>query len=65
MAQHDEPDPTVLTVAEAARLLRISRNNAYSLARRWIATDGADGLPCITLGRSIRVPRRAIDQMLA
>jgi excisionase family DNA binding protein len=59
-----ETDPEVLTVEEAARVLRISRNAAYSLARQWRVTNGRVGLPCIELGRTIRVPRSALDQML-
>ena len=56
--------PEVLTVEEAARLLRIGRNNAYALARQWLATDGGQGLPVVRLGRSLRVPRAALQRML-
>ena len=54
----------VLTIEEAAAILRISRNAAYALARQWRATGGRVGLPCLELGRSLRVPRSAIRQML-
>jgi excisionase family DNA binding protein len=48
----------LLTVAEAARLLRISRNLAYELV--------AQGqLPHVRLGRVIRVPRRGLEQWIA
>ncbi len=60
----EEANPEVLTVPEAAALLRISRNAAYLLARRWLVTGGQEGLPCIELGRSLRVPRPALRQML-
>lgn len=56
--------PEVLTVEEAAALLRISRNSAYALARRWLATDGAEGLPVVKLGRTLRVPRPALLRIL-
>lgn len=56
--------PEVLTVDEAARLLRIGRNNAYALARQWLASGGAHGLPVVRLGRSLRVPRAALQRML-
>jgi excisionase family DNA binding protein len=56
--------PEVLTVDEAARLLRIGRNNAYALAREWLASGGAHGLPVVKLGRSLRVPRAALQRML-
>jgi hypothetical protein len=54
----------VLAVEEAAAILRISRNAAYTLTRKWRATGGLTGLPCVELGRSVRVPRAAIRQML-
>lgn len=60
---HDLPD--VLTIDEAADVLRISRNTAYTLARVWRETDGRKGLPVIELGRSLRVPRAALARLLA
>lgn len=64
MATIDQSDSEVLTVEEAAALLRISRNAAYALARRWRATGGSEGIPCIELGRSLRVPRAALQELL-
>jgi hypothetical protein len=58
-------DAEVLTIEEAAAVLRIGRNAAYALARQWRATGGQQGLPCIELGRTLRVPRRALQQLLA
>jgi excisionase family DNA binding protein len=52
-----------LRVDDAARLLRISRTSAYALANRWLATAGAEGLPAVRIGRSIRVPTAAIDRL--
>ena len=54
----------VLTVEEAAQVLRISRSSAYELARRW-RSDNPSGLPVIQLGRFLRVPRSALEEMLA
>ena len=65
MTSIDLTDDAVLTVEEAARVLRISRNAAYALACQWRATGGQSGLPCLELGRCIRVPRSALAQMLA
>ena len=50
-------DVLLLTVPEAARLLRIGRNLAYELvARREI--------PSVRLGRVIRVPRASLEQWI-
>jgi transposase len=54
----------VLTIDEAADILRISRNSAYLLARRWRDTDGREGLPVIELGRNLRVPRAGLTRLL-
>lgn len=54
----------VLTVEEAASVLRIGRGAAYAAARRWRDTNGRDGLPVITFGRSLRVPAEVLKQML-
>ena len=56
--------PDLLTVEEAAVLLRIGRNKAYSLARQWRATNGRCGLPVVEFGHSLRVPRHALEEML-
>ena len=52
-----DDDWELLTVPEAARLLRIGRNLAYDLIAR-------HELPCVRLGRVIRVPRFALMQWL-
>ncbi len=57
--------PEVLTVEEAAGLLRIGRGAAYELARVWRQTDGREGLPVVRLGRSLRVPRAALERLLS
>lgn len=49
--------PQVLTVPEAAHILRIGRNAAYQLV-----TNG--NIRCIHIGRSIRIPRTALVQFL-
>jgi hypothetical protein len=47
--------PELLTIAEAAKLLRISRTTAYTEAKRFERTGS--GLPVIRIGRSLRAPR--------
>jgi hypothetical protein len=54
----------VLTIEEAAAILRISRNAADAAARQWRATGGKAGLPCIEIGRTLRVPRTELDRLL-
>jgi hypothetical protein len=57
--------PMVLTIEEAARILRISRSGAYGLARRYLATQGTAGLPVVVLrNNSLRVPRWALLHLL-
>jgi len=46
----------MLTVEEAADILRIGRTAAYAMANRWIDTGGEDGIPARHVGRLIRVP---------
>lgn len=64
MATIEPQSPEVLTVEEAAAVLRISRNAAYAAARQWRVTGGAHGLPCIEIGRTLRVPRHELDRIL-
>lgn len=47
----------VYTVDEAALLLRIGRSAAYEAVRR-------GQLPALRLGRKLRIPRKALEQML-
>ncbi|MCZ7628865.1 MAG: helix-turn-helix domain-containing protein [Microthrixaceae bacterium] len=54
----------VLTIDEAATILRISRNAAYAAAREWRATGGKTGILCIEIGRTLRVPRVDLDRLL-
>jgi len=56
--------PEVLTVEEAAVVLRIGRGAAYELTRLWRETGGREGLPVVRLGRTLRVPRAALKRML-
>lgn len=49
---------TVLTVEEAAKLLRIGRTAAYEAVKR-------GEIPSVQIGRSLRIPRAALERMLA
>lgn len=56
--------PEVLTIAEAAIVLRVSRTAAYELSRIWRSGGGVEGLPVIPLGRSLRVSRADLFRLL-
>jgi Helix-turn-helix domain len=56
--------PEVLTVEEAAAVLRIGRTAAYELCRQWRATRGRTGIPVLAFGRTLRVPKAALVRML-
>jgi excisionase family DNA binding protein len=54
--------PKLMTVPQAARALRIGRSTAYDLAHAWLDSEGAEGLPVVRIGRSLRVPVAALDR---
>ena len=56
--------PLVLTVEEAAAVLRISRAAAYEQARIWRESQGQSGLPVVVIGRTLRVPRVRLEEKL-
>ena len=56
--------PDMLTVEEAARILRVGRTKAYAMANEWRATGGRTGLPVIDLGHVLRVPRHALETLV-
>lgn len=56
--------PLVLTVSEAAVVLRVSRTTAYKLAEEWRTSGGRSGLPVIRLGRRLVVRRVDLAQLL-
>jgi excisionase family DNA binding protein len=54
-----------LRVREAAPMLGISVSAAYGLANAWLDSGGQPGLPAVRLGRSILIPRAAVDRLAA
>ena len=54
--------PDLLRIEEAAWVLQIGRTTAYALARRYLASDGAEGLPAVWVGRQLHVPRLALEE---
>ena len=57
MAQRSE----YLTVPEVMERLRLGRTTVYEQARLYLATGGAEGIPCRRFGRSLRFPAAAFD----
>ncbi len=49
---------------EAASLIRVGRTKAYAMAQEWRATGGRSGLPVIDFGNVLRVPRRALEDIV-
>lgn len=52
-----KPKPLTMSIAEAARLLGISRHSAYSAAKR-------GELPVLRMGSRLLVPRAALMRLL-
>lgn len=52
-----DTEKLTLSVSEAAKLTGIGRDCLYRLTRR-------DDFPVLRLGRSIRIPRRALEQWI-
>lgn len=53
--------PEYLTVPEVMDRLRLGRTTVYEQARLYLATSGAEGIPCRRFGRSLRFPAAAFD----
>jgi hypothetical protein len=60
----DTEQPVLLTVEEAAGVLRIGRTKAYDMAREWRLTGGKAGLPVVDFGHVLRVPVAALAERL-
>jgi len=59
------PAAPLLTVEEAARVLRIGRSLAYQLAQEYDSSGGLGGLPVIRVGNCLRVPRWALAELVS
>jgi excisionase family DNA binding protein len=56
--------PDLLTVMEAAGVLRVGRTTAYDLVDKYFTTDGGDGMPCLRVGGQLRAPRVLLEEWL-
>ena len=55
--------PDLLTVEEAARVLRIGRTKAYELTQAWRDSGGKLGIPVIEIG-GLRVPKARLEELI-
>lgn len=56
--------PDLLTLEEAARVLRVGRSTAYREANAFEASGGATGIPVVRYGKQFRVPRCRLEEQL-
>lgn len=57
MRQTDSEEPLLLRIEEAAKLLGLGRTTVFALV-------SAQKLPVVRLGRSVRIPREALEQWI-
>ena len=57
--------PVLLTVEEAAAVIRIGRTLAYDMVGRYEASGGTDGLPAIRVSSCLRVPKWALAEWIS
>lgn len=56
--------PDLLTLEEAARVLRVGRSTAYREANAFEASGGTTGIPVVRYGKQFRVPRCRLEEQL-
>jgi excisionase family DNA binding protein len=56
--------PDLLSIREAAAVLRIGKTCAYELAQQYVHSGGEAGLKVVRVGRQLRVPRTVLEEML-
>ncbi|MDQ6853362.1 MAG: hypothetical protein M3046_06670 [Actinomycetota bacterium] len=60
----DPADEPTIEVERAGQLVGLGRSKAYTEARRFLDTEGREGLPVIAFGRTLRVPTARLLAML-
>ncbi len=56
--------PDLLKVMEAAAVLRVGRTSAYEMAREYLATNGASGMPTVRIRGQLRIPRVPFEEWI-
>ena len=59
-----DPTPDLLTIEEAARVLRIGRTKAYAMGQEYRTTNARSGMKVIEVGSQLRVPRAWLEDKL-
>lgn len=59
-----DDQPEMMRVIDAARALGVSRTVAYQQAHLYEATGGREGLPVVRIGRTMRVPKQALERWI-
>ena len=59
-----DPTPDLLTIEEAARVLRIGRTKAYAMGQEYRTTNARNGMKVIEIGGQLRVPRAWLEDKL-
>jgi hypothetical protein len=57
--------PLMLTVEQTRGVLGIGRSLAYAQVRRYLATDGREGIPAVRIGSAMRIPRAGLVDLLS
>lgn len=62
----ERTSPSLLTVEEASKVMRIGRQLGYDLANDYLASGGTRGLPVNRFGvKCLRVPRWALLELVS
>ena len=56
--------PLMLTVEQTCEALGIGRSLGYAQVRRYLATQGREGIPVVRIGTAVRIPRTGLVDLL-
>jgi hypothetical protein len=56
--------PLMLTVEQTCEVLGIGRSLAYAQVRRYLASEGREGIPAVRIGTALRIPRTGLVELL-
>jgi hypothetical protein len=56
--------PLMLTVDQTCEVLGIGRSLGYAQVRRYLASEGREGIPAVRIGTALRIPRTGLVELL-